>query len=377
MNRSSRSGYWLMVVLGLVLVLPGCRSSRPDTRLQGTVVDPQNRPVAGVLVEVPGRPAVTTGSGGQFVVRGVAAVDRLPVSFQARGYVSTTRILIASSSNVVVIRPRAPEQALDAAIGGQVGFQGLPGGIVLPAGGLVDDRGQPATGQARARLTYLDVSDPEQLATAPGDFTARMRDGSTQQLESYGIFEISVTDAVGRRLDLAPGTTAEIELPIPRSFVDRAPEATRLFSFDRVAGRWVEEGRLIRTGLIYRGSINRLDWSWNADDPLDTTCMTFRVTRPFAPGNPPEPNCLVEAEGVTYGSVSQGYTNAQGLVCLLVKKNAQVEIQASSTLVSNYVSVPVTVTSPNFPAGANDCGDPEKCPLTEIGLDIITGDGRL
>ena len=127
----------------------------------------------------------------------------------------------------------------------------------------------------------------------------------------------------------------------------------------------VRDDTWTRSAAGLAGTIDRLDWSWNADDPFDTTCMTFRVTRPWETGNPVEPNCLVTAEGVTYGSVSQGYTDATGHVCLLVKKNAQVQVKAVS-MVPNYQSVPVILTSPNFPAGANNCGDPVLCPAGSV-----------
>jgi hypothetical protein len=99
--------------------------------------------------------------------------------------------------------------------------------------------------------------------------------------------------------------------------------------------------------------------------------MTFLVLSPGI--NPqPLPGAKVEATGVDYGSVSYGYTNADGLVCLLVKRNAQIELKALGTI-PTWRSQPETVTSPDVASGPGDCGDPTKCARTTIQLDVIVG----
>jgi hypothetical protein len=367
------------ILLALVACLSGCQSCKrhaPTGSIQGRVVDSSQSPVAGVQVRAPGKAPAITNAQGEFELSGLSPTPRLAVSFSAPGFVNTTQVYEVSAVrrgvNVVVIWPRSEAVPADAALGGKISFsQG--GGLTLPPNALVDSNGTTMTGQVQVRLTYLDVSDPAQLDAAPGDFTAQMSDGALRKLESFGIFEIVVTDSAGRPVELARGQTAALELPIPRSFLGRAPETSGLFSFDPSRGLWVEEGRLSRNDLVYSGTIDRFDWSWNADIPEETTCMTFKVVRPWV-NNQPEPNCLVEATGVGYGSKSKGHTDVNGLVCLLVKRNSQVKLQAFSTENPTYVSVPKTVTSPDIASGAQDCGDEERCPLTIIPLDIIVGD---
>lgn len=366
----------LPILCAVAALAAGCRSAGTGGPIVGRVVDPQGKPVAGAEVSVNGGAATKTRSNGAFSLRRVPSSPRLAVSATAPGFVRTTTIVPAPTRgaiNGVAIWPRAKPVRLQSEDGGTVKFAGN-GSLSIPANSLVDDRGQPVTGAVDVSVTYFDVSDPAQLRAAPGDFSARMLDRSQRQLESFGIVEIHVTAAGGRRAELARGRDAEIRIPIPRAYLDRAPERVRSFSFDSRTGYWTEAGGLVRAGLVYTGTIDRFDWSWNADDPLDTACMTFKVVRPWQ-NDQPEPNCRVEATGVTYGSVSYGYTDAAGLVCLLVKRNDQVDIRAFSTLNQNYLSVPVVVTTPNIAAGPADCGDPLKCPLTDIPLDIIVGGG--
>jgi len=109
---------------------------------------------------------------------------------------------------------------------------------------------------------------------------------------------------------------------------------------------------------------------------VDTTCLRVRVFEPHfptPPHGPPAVNSRVKATGVSYNGSSEGYTDSNGFVCLLVKRNSQVSLVASSTQVASYVSVPIVITTPNIASGANDCGNVARCPLQEIDLDIIVG----
>jgi hypothetical protein len=366
----------LVVVVLFSISCSSGRSSTAGTELRGQVVDPNNNPVPGVQV-VAGTRRVATDATGRFRLQGLAPVPRFAVSFSAAGFVNTTRVFAAGAGccgTTVVIWPRSAAVTISGATGGTVPFAN-GGSLVLPPNGLVDTRQQAISGPVDVSVTYFDVSNPEALNAVPGDFSARMRDGSTRRLQSFGIVEIAAAErGSGSRVDLARGTTAELRMPIPAAFVRRARDRVGSYSFEPATGLWVEEGTLTLQGLVYSGTIDRFDWSWNADDPLDTTCMTFKVLQPGS--NQPHANALVKATGVGYGTISSGYTDAQGLVCLLVKRNDQISLQAYSSTIVTWQSPPLVVTTPNIASGAADCGDPQLCPLTTIVLDVITGGGH-
>lgn len=357
----------------------------PRGTVTGVVVNPKNRPVQGVEVQVPGRPSVTTNAKGKFTLNDLAVTDRLAVSFSAPGFVNTTRVFPVRPGasrvgiNTIVVWPRAAAVTIKAAKGGRVDFaQG--GGLTISPDSLVDKKGRPITGKVRVSLTYFDVSDPNQIRTAPGDFTARMKDGTVRTLESFGIFEVFVEDNTGRRAELATGKTSDLELPIPRPKRGSTPRSVGLFSFEVASGQWIPSGTLglSNDGLTYNGTINQFDWSWNADDPFDTTCIRVRVFEPpfIPPHGPPAVNCHVTATGVQYLSVSEGDTDANGEVCLLVKLNADVKLEAVSTVDFTVRSVPIVITSPSIVAGAADCADVQKCPIVEVYLDRLTPDAN-
>jgi hypothetical protein len=111
------------------------------------------------------------------------------------------------------------------------------------------------------------------------------------------------------------------------------------------------------------------------DVPVDTTCIRVQVFEPHFPNpphGPPATNSHVVATGVSYSGSSQAFTDSNGFACLIVKRNSQVSLQAFDNQVSNHVSVPIVVTTPNIASGAADCGNVARCPLVQqIDLDII------
>jgi beta-glucanase (GH16 family) len=340
----------------------------PDS-IKGRVVDPRNNPVAGVQVRVPGRSVVLTDGKGEFDIWGLPAVERLAVNFSAPGFMDTTRIYNSRRSSVgttiVVIRPRTAPVSLDAERGGKLTFPG--GTINFPPRALVDEAGRAVSGNVRVSFSALDVSDRQQIRSAPGDFTARMRDNKIRRLETFGVFEVFVEDANGRRANLAPGRKAAVELFIPRALRRTVPSSVGLFSFEQSSGRWVEEGTLRTAPDLTRftTSINRLTTAWNADQVLSTTCIKLKILDCAGP-NCGLPSGLagsyVEAYGVGYAGFSDGYTDGNGEICLSVKLNAQVSVTAHHPTLSNIQSNPIEITTPSQVASDADCGT-SLCPL--------------
>jgi|GEM_PF-1271794 len=355
-------------------------TSEPGTdtgTVMGRVVDPRNSPVRGVEVRAPGRAAVLTNSKGEFEIRDLVETDRLAVSFSAPGFMNTTKIYpvrkSAGPGTVVVVWPRAAPVPLDAARGGKVSFA-RGGGLTIPPNSLVDINGKPLSGRVMVSLTQLDVSDRAQLGTMAGDFKARMADKSIRMLESFGVFEVVVVDARGQRANLARGKTARFDLPAPRNSRDRLPKRTGLFSFDTASGFWIEQGEVALTDeLVYSGTIDNLDQAlWNSDDPYQVTCITVKFVDVYGANTGPIANELVTATGVNYNAISYGFTNNDGLVCLLVKINSAIVINAYPPF-SNTPVGPINVTSPNVVSGAADCGNPSLCPL----ITTVEYDARL
>ena len=335
----------------------------------GRVVDPKNSPRSGVEVLVPGRAAVLTNSKGEFEIGDLEPTERLAVSFSAPGFMNTTKIFrvgeSAGNGNTVVIWPRAAAVPLDAARGGRVSFP-RGGGVTIAPNSLVYENGRTVRGKVMVSLTQLDVSDRAQLSAMAGDFKAQMADKSIRMLESFGVFELIVTDGEGQRLNLGRGNKANFDLPIRPVPGARLPRRTGLFSFDTAAGLWIEHGQVALTEpLVYSGTIDNFDGSlWNTDNPLEVTCITVKFIDVFGSNQGPIAGATVTATGVNYNAISTGTTNGDGLVCLLVKINSWITINAYDPLYPNSPPIgPLNVMSPNIISNGSDCGDPTLCPL--------------
>lgn len=377
---ANRLALALCVFISFVVVACAPRTAKPvadEVTITGSVVDPAGRPVAGAEITLGGA-RVAADAKGAFTVKQKLSPERLLLGVKAPGYVAASRVLTLSTAGEIkprplVLRTLAKPTVLPAERGGQIRF-GDGGMLVVPANAFVGADGNPAKGQVSVSVTPINVSDPAALPTAPGDFTATAADGKVVKLQSYGMFDFQASDAEGRPLSVAPG----VELPFTLRLPDRPRpppgEAIGLYRFDQAAGRWASMGAIRQTVSLVYGGVITSTGEWNADDPFETTCITIRAysVDVQTQAQVPFPNAEVWAQGVDYASTSVGHTNANGLVCLLVKRNATVSITAYS---GNWTTMtPTVLQTPNIQSGAGDCGNPDLCPLvTSIVMDLVVG----
>lgn len=290
----------------------------------GTVLTLQGQPVAGARVRTSGAEA-TTGADGRFVIGGLAPAGRLPVTVGAPGYVSTTKVYQVVAGQLLTrpvhIQPEAAPVVLDAGTGGTAPFGGT-GQVLIPAGAFAGvGAGDPVT----VRATYLDPYDAAQLGTAPGDFTARTFSGDTARLESFGMLEVDARDALGNRLDLAPGRQVTLRFPLRGG---TSATSRGLWSFDPQQGRWVEEGTVVVTPTSLDAAVTSVTRRKNVDDPIVQTCVRVRVLR--SDNVTPRPYEFVSATGVSYSGYTEGWTDAQGTIVLQLRAGSQVVVKAGT-----------------------------------------------
>lgn len=335
----------------------------PST-IAGHVLDRDKRPVGKVKIMLKGKVVAESGSDGFFSVTLARAAERVALTFVADGYVPNTRVYNAKSAgngSTVIIWPIAyrvkfdPTRDLDIELGGSR--------IQIPADTLVDGGGVRPRNTVELRFTLFDITSAFQRSAAPGDFSGRMLDRSIRRLNSYGIFSSGLHDLKGRPLDLRRGTSINLAIPVPPQLTKDLPKQVGYFDFDAAAGLWNQVGNfdLAPNTLTYNGSVTSFGGEHNCDIPQDTVCVTLHVQDSW--GNP-LPNANVTAHGAQYSS--QGTSNANGDVCLLVQRNASFWADAWGQLGSTiFTSAPFAqqnFTSPNFSSGAGDCGSSDLCP---------------
>lgn len=204
---------------------------------------------------------------------------------------------------------RARDAALtlaDAAAGGSLaGRDGAS--ITLPANALVNGAGTTVSGQVQIAMTPVDVTLPA-AGGFPGSFDGIKPDATTTPIVSFGTVEFVLSSGVDR-LQLAPGKTATIEVPIyaamrPDGTVLAAGDTTPLWSLDEATSMWIQEGTgqvvasaASPSGLAMRATVSHFSW-WNSDIGFD----------PYGP----QPKCVYDTDSGNPGGLD---TFATATVC--------------------------------------------------------------
>jgi hypothetical protein len=246
----------------------------------GTVVSTSGSTLGDVEVSVGGRSA-TTNDQGYFTVTDVPATERAVVQFRRSGYVDAHEIaeVVQGLGTFLEARMAAHDAGL-AMPAGQGGELSTPDGgyVSIGGGSLVDELGVTYDGTVDVSLTTFDPSDPEELAAFPGEFEGVTVGGATVPFVTFGFMDISV-NASGddpQALQLAPGRTATIRIPIPQDAQAEAPSTLPQWYFNPADGRWHEEGTFFRNGSYYEGQIDHFS-VWNCDVAATRCFINGRV----------------------------------------------------------------------------------------------------
>jgi PKD repeat protein len=245
--------------------------------VHGTVGD-GNGVLAGVSVQqIGGSASGTTGADGSVSLSlpsGTPLVLRLSKSGYADQLVPVNLPAGATSASFKAgLMPREAPVTLDATAGGTLaGKHGAS--VTLGANALVDGAGAPVTGTVQVNITPLDVRGAG-VAQFPGAFSGITPAGAVEPIASHGTVEFGFS-ASGQKLQLAPGKTATIEIPLyALSNLDGsdvvAGQQIPLWSLDEVSGQWVQEGQGTvvastgsPSGLSMRATVGHFSW-WNSD----------------------------------------------------------------------------------------------------------------
>ncbi len=211
--------------------------------------------------------------------------------------------------------------------------------IELPANAFVTESGNPASGTITPSLTIIDPSGD--AGVMPGSYEAR--DPETDEIsliESFGALDASFRDAAGNLLQLAPGVSATISIPVAsRITTETAPAKIPLFYFDDASGFWVEEGEatLVQESgqYFYRGTVTHFT-TWNADRVYETVnlrgCVRDASNKPLA-------NARIIASGRDYIGQSTGYSDSTGAFVLPVRKGSSILLTSISGSQSDTVVI--------------------------------------
>jgi hypothetical protein len=169
--------------------------------------------------------------------------------------------------------------AVSAAASAVVQVAGSTAQVSLPANAFVayDNPGQAISGQVNVAITPIAPS-ANPMAMAGGSYVARVPGSNTQtqQIESFGAITVDLTQG-GQRVQLAPGQTATIRIPLDTRSSDR-PATMPLYYWDETDKVWIQEGTATlkgdaTSGFYYEGQVSHFS-TWNADMPTESITVS-------------------------------------------------------------------------------------------------------
>ena len=262
-----------------------------------TVIDAQGRFVAGAQV-TSGAQQATSDAGGRATIALATGSEQL-VTIGKAGFAEQVKLVTvpggrsADALRVMLIERAAPVAIDTIQNGGSAsGRDGVK--VTFPAGALVDGTGAAVTGTIQMQMTPVDVVDVEAEAF-PGVFEGIPTGGTRAAIMSYGTAELLPLQG-GQKLQLAPGKSAQIELPIYAGVHQDGSAVAlgatiALWSLNAGTGVWTQEGTgtvvanaASPTGRALRATISHFSW-WNGDvaAQMGTVNLTVHVPNPSAP----------------------------------------------------------------------------------------------
>lgn len=296
---------WMLILTLAVGLLAGCGGGGGGESPGGTQPEAQTATLrvqvrdvlgfarAGASVTLMG----ASGPGATTAADGTARLELPPdseqvVAIELAGYTRQYRaVRVAAGATAfveaAVMRRAGPLTLPDAAAGGTLVGRNAAR-LTLPPAALVDAvTGAAVTGAVSLEMTPLNTASHE-----AGAFPGGMRAVSGTRsgvLLTYGPVEYVFTQG-GRRLQLASGKSALIEMPLharlhPSGRALAVGEPMPVWSFDPARGLWVQEGEgtvvasASATGLALRASVGHFSW-WNPDHFENPVELTVNFTVP-------------------------------------------------------------------------------------------------
>lgn len=345
MTIRSWTGRGCAVLMALVLQACGGggggdpATGQPSAVEQPTVVDGMlkaqafdsntGKTLPNVSVTVNGQSYTTDGNGNLTVTLTQVTSKGLSLQYTKSGYATSVALVdvpnLGTAAVKLLLTPVAAQGSLPAASGGTVSVPGTPAQVTLPANGVVDAQtGNAITGDVNVAITPIDPA--RQPLSMPGSFISRTATG-TQAIESFGAVNVQLTDASGRKLQLAKGATATIRVPV-KTRATAVPNTIWLYYLDETTGLWVHEGEatLSADGTYYEGKVSHFS-SWNCDAPIEETIYVEGCVK--SPNNSAPPvGTTVMTDGMDYSGVAEVTIKADGTFRVPMKKGGMASITA-------------------------------------------------
>ncbi|MEK6959465.1 MAG: hypothetical protein AABW59_05485, partial [archaeon] len=243
--------------------------------VSGNAVTTDFMPIEGVEVTVSDLNVITDEYGHYSFA--LDAADQQIISFSKKGFVPTHKLLDTPYNGVFAVDALMFEEEAFQKVDDSKDINVEMSGAGLATGPdsfiVKSDGAKPSS--VNISITPFDPTDEIQIKAFPGEFSGTRLDGTTTGLETFGFAKLQVKDDEGNKLDLAPGKTADLKIPIADSEKDSSPDTIPLWYFDENQGTWIERGAATKictdSECYYEGKIDTVASYWNCDQAEETS----------------------------------------------------------------------------------------------------------
>ena len=340
--------FFYSIITACLLLLSACKKSenlqnpgnQPDLvrgAFSGFVYDQSNHPLSGVSVTIAGI-LVNSDANGFFQVNDVSVIGQYAViEFEKNGYFTSYKTVMAQEGKTVFTKIRLITKQSAGIISGSTGGSvSLANGlsITLNANSIVQVANNAAyTGDVHMFVHWLNPDNPEMPMIMPGDLRGVNLQGAIKGLTTFGMVAVEMNGSGGELLQIAPGQSALLKMPIPSSLLSTAPTSMPIWSFNSTNGLWKEEGMASKTGNNYEANVSHFSF-WNLDMPgeyVEFECTLIDTA--FGPIH----NALVKISSSTNpATAAYAYSNQFGFVHGWVPANASLRLEVLGDVTCNF-----------------------------------------
>jgi hypothetical protein len=308
-------------------------SSAPNT-VAGLVTDiGTGARLSGVKVTVVGSSqTTTTDSRGEFILQNLPP-GLVKVDLEKAGYAPGHGLAESTSSAqaiVVALKKEGTEQGYNPTQARTL-FQRTEAGPYA----VIFQPNSLNTADTNLRVVVTPLDPTKEDSALPGDLIAG--GASPTPLAAVTFAEFSILDSQNRRINLKPGSSAIVELPIPPELRSRYKIGDKIhcYAYNPQTGRWEDfvEGTVERSSVdgttpVLRASIRHFSWYGGAPAVQDQECVLVEVRNRFGP--------LADAV-VTARPGLRAVTNRLGQAEITVEKGVPVNFTATKTYTDTFV----------------------------------------
>jgi len=374
-------------LLCLVMVIGGsCNRSEENnsskfdrlSTIFGIVVNEEGSPVKGAIVNYSGH-FVLTDINGTYSFKNVGTYSRHNMlTIKADNYFTATRSFSVGNSRAITLKSILLNKqfyySFTAADGGKIVTPEKVELYFPPSSIVYESTEADYTGTVKVAVKYIDPTSPDLLFEMPGNLTALDENGGTRILTTYGMVMVELQSSLGEKLNMKPGSQADLLAEIPQAILPNAPEFIPFWHFDETTGYWKEEGQAKRVNGKYFAKVSHFS-SWNYDSQKAGVLISGRIVNQ---NGIPLSGAEIRFRGADDLSGGHGYTDLDGTFSGIVAKDEVLNVSASapsaqcgSTLYtgkagpysSDNITIPdivVDVPTPKlmqFTATFKDCND--------------------